>query len=106
MGRVRLIARHRGGLGLFLRRSLLAAAMAFAAAPAAAEFLPRPDEIALPEEKPVIQDVLTKLLDNPRASPEQSLEMLDAALARLTQPTRLRGLVQFGRANALTALER
>lgn len=78
----------------------------FAAAPLAAEPLPRPEEIALPSEKPVLTDTLLKLLYAPEAGSASFMRTLDDALARLSQPTPLRGFVQLVRSGALIEAEK
>lgn len=73
---------------------------------AAAELLPRPDQIALPNERALLSDTFLRLWDDPNADTGARLAALDAALARLAQPTRLRGFVQTVRASLLSELNK
>ena len=83
---------------------LIAAALCAAAAPAAADPLPKPEAIALPEERALLERFL-QALGRPATATEARLGF-DALLADLPQPTRFRGLVQFFRASALAAENR
>lgn len=83
---------------------LLAAYLSLMAAPAAADPLPKPEMIALPEERALL-DPLLRALGEPKSATE-ALLAFDALLARLPSPTRFRGLVQFFRGSALAAEER
>lgn len=91
---------NRGSRRMRRLSSLIVAALLLAS-PAIAELLPRPDRIALPQEKPILTDTLLKLLKAPDTTRAEALATLDGALARLPQPTKLRGFVQFVRAGAL-----
>lgn len=68
-----------------------------------AELLPIPQEIALPAERDAL-DALEALIANAPA-PGLRLQAFDAALPRLREPTKLRGLVQFARAELLQATD-
>jgi tetratricopeptide (TPR) repeat protein len=83
---------------------LIAAALCAAAAPAAADPLPKPEAIALPEERPLL-DRFLQALGRPATATEARVAF-DALLADLPQPTPFRGLVQFFRAAALGAEDR
>lgn len=89
-----------------LRSFLALLAMSSAALPAAAQqgSLPDPFEIALPSERYVLRDLVSKL-SGPEDGQAAQLSVLDAALARLSQPTKLRGFVQFLRADTLDTNE-
>ena len=67
---------------------------------AGAELLPNPQQVATPEERPVLRELVELVLDHRRGQPP-SLARLDPILAQLRRPTRLRGLVQYFRAVAL-----
>lgn len=71
------------------------------ASPVSSEVLPSPDAIALPHERVLLTTSLLPLFSNTELSREQRLGLLDGALAKLGQPTRLRGLVQLMRASIL-----
>jgi hypothetical protein len=84
---------------------LAALAAGLGSAPASAELLPRPDEIALSSEKALLSEIVSLLIE-PSTDAEEGMAALDKALARLGQPTRLRGFVQYMRAQALFHQER
>ena len=62
-------------------------------------FLPLPEEVAEPQEKPVLGQLLEPSTE--RKSYAQLLAIFDDALTKLQRPTELRGLVQFYRAGLL-----
>lgn len=86
----------RGARRFFLLPLVL---LAFAAAPAAGELVPRPEEVTLPEERPVMEAAFAHV-EGPDLYAQRMVK-LDAALLKLDRPTRLRGLIQFGRALGL-----
>jgi tetratricopeptide (TPR) repeat protein len=91
-----------------MRRLICAAAATLAAlcaSPAAAEFLPRPQDIATADERPIATELAQDLM-RPASDVGEALARLDAFLPRLRQPTRLRGLLQFLRGSALEAADR
>jgi tetratricopeptide (TPR) repeat protein len=83
---------------------LSAAAMLMASAPAAAEPIPRPEAVALPDERPLLPELLSAL--SPTADAAAAVVKFDGVLAKLPRQTPLRGLVQFFRAHALEDSER
>lgn len=101
------LSRNRRGwqrpvLGLVLG---MAAIMA-PATPARSEYLPQPEEIALPGERTLLTATLSRLVADPGAEPGKALTALDGVLARLGEPTKLRGFIQFARADLLERLDR
>lgn len=66
-------------------------------------FLPPPNEIALPSEQAVLSDLAIGVSGGDPFDSAAILASLDAALAKLREPTKLRGYVQFLRSNALLA---
>lgn len=93
--------RLRIGVSRPLRLFAMGLLAALAVSPAAAEFMPRAEKIALPSETPVLSETLLKLLYAPRSGNAGSLRTLDDALIQLSQPTPLRGFIQFVRATGL-----
>lgn len=84
---------------------LLTAAIALLAASAASAVpLPKPEEIALPEERTVLSESVLPLITID--GPEKLRNALDATLKRLNRPTPLRGYVQFLRASVHVDEER
>ena len=69
------------------------------------KFLPSLETLALPSERPVMNDLLSSMA-RAGADPKALLDASDAALSRLPAPTRLRAFVQLNRASALSALHR
>lgn len=80
---------------------LLIVGGALAAMPVGAEFLPQPERVALPSERALLTDVTRGLLDTTARGKAANMVALEAALARLEQPTALRGIIQFIRAAVL-----
>lgn len=78
----------------------LIAMVALAPAPAAADPLPRPEQIALPQERLALQH-LSALFSGPADATIHPLAALDRILAETHGPSALRGEVQFFRAIAL-----
>jgi tetratricopeptide (TPR) repeat protein len=70
-----------------------------------AKFLPPIEDVALPAERPALNDFATGIARS-AADPTALLEAGDKALAKLPAPTKFRGLVQLMRAGALSALNR
>ncbi|HEV2080625.1 MAG TPA: hypothetical protein VGR19_12125 [Allosphingosinicella sp.] len=89
-----------------LRLILGLAALILPMAPAHSEYLPQPEEIALPSERALLTETLSRLIADPDAEPGKVLTALDHALGRLGEPTRLRGFIQFARAGLLQGLDR
>lgn len=93
----------RVGLALGLKaatRTVIGAGLFFST-PVRAEFLPSPENIALAHEQAALRDAFAGSFNNPGADGPEQLATLDAALARLDAPTKLRGFIQFLRAGAL-----
>jgi tetratricopeptide (TPR) repeat protein len=67
--------------------------------------LPDPRTIAAPDEREAVSDLMALLVGTP-PSDAAALARFDAALAKLTRPTPMRGLLQFYRANILSQLDR
>ena len=68
----------------------------FASSPSLAELMPPPEKVASPSEQQVVAEIadqLGEVGDN-----EAALAVLDRALQRLHEPTKLRGYVQYFRA--------
>jgi hypothetical protein len=63
------------------------------------KLLPLPDEIALPAEQTLFNELTSQMAR--AAEPKQMLRPLNAALARVPEPTKLRGFIQFSRAELL-----
>lgn len=82
------------------------AAIIAPATPASSEYLPQPEEIALPGERTLLTATLSRLVADPGAEPGKALIALDGVLARLGEPTKLRGFIQFARAELLDGLDR
>jgi tetratricopeptide (TPR) repeat protein len=76
-----------------------AATALLASAPAAAEPLPKPEAVALPDERPLLPELLAAL--SPGGDIAAAAARYDAVLAKLPRQTPLRGFVQFFRAQAL-----
>lgn len=90
------------------RRAGLAAIVAaclLTARTASADPLPRPEEIVLPEERPVLEEIAAAMVD-PGLAPDGALDLLDRSLAQLKRPTAFRGFVQFLRARCFATLNR
>lgn len=62
------------------------------------KFLPLPDQIATGNDQVLLSEIARKLSDPDQSS---ALPALDAALVKLREPSRLRGMVQFWRASVL-----
>lgn len=92
--------RRQDRLRMGWRSVVLAFGIVLLAAPLRAEFLPPPDKIALPQERALFNSTLSRVLDKPNVD-AAALPVLDEALAKLGEPTKLRGFVQFLRAGAL-----
>ena len=84
-----LFPRETGPRAVSPSKALLAASIVLAA-PARAEILPPPEQIALAEERAILQDTFETLFGDPGADGPKHLAALDAALARLDQPSRSR----------------
>lgn len=112
-------AKHRVGYRPAVLAGLLAATLAAVpgvAAPSqpapregasalpANRFLPSPDELADPRERPVLAELFGQLVQ--AGDEETALTALDRALTRLPEPTKLRGFVQLNRAGLLLGLDR
>jgi tetratricopeptide (TPR) repeat protein len=69
------------------------------------KFLPPIENIALPAERPVLNEFAASIARS-AADPAALLDAGDKALAKLPAPTKLRGMIQFMRAGALSALKR
>ena len=88
--------------------ALLMVAAPASALPSAAQqtstatFLPLPEDVALPHERSIFNELLSKLATT--RQPRDALIVLDSSLAKLTEPTKLRGFVQFMRADMLMDL--
>jgi tetratricopeptide (TPR) repeat protein len=63
------------------------------------KFMPLPEELALPTEQELLNRTLSKLAA--ARDPAALLAILDAALAEVPEPTKLRGFLQFSRASLL-----
>jgi hypothetical protein len=87
-----------------MMRAMVALLLALCAGTAAAQSLPEPHRVALPEEQAELR-ALTELMSRSDEAPQQTLASLDALLARLRQPSRLRGIVQYLRAAAMFAMD-
>ena len=72
--------------------------------PAAAQQPLSPSEMALPEEQSIATE-LTLMMTQHNEDYSNVLRRLDTLLARLNRPTRLRGLIQFGRATVFDATD-
>jgi tetratricopeptide (TPR) repeat protein len=68
-----------------------------------ARHLPPPEEIALPHERATFNELLSRLVTI-HGQPREALSAMDAALSKLTEPTKLRGFIQLGRAELLMDL--
>lgn len=79
---------------------------ALVAAPASAEFLPPVENLASPDEYAVVVDVAKQMENASATDPKATLAVLDGALARLRQASKLRGMVQFYRAGLLLDQDR
>lgn len=66
-------------------------------------FLPLPENLAPPSELPFLTDMVRQLSLVDGDKPVAIIEILDASLQRLNEPTQLRGFVQFLRAQSLVA---
>ncbi len=79
-----------------------------AAYPAAAEVLPNPSELAgaTAEERRLLAESLSQMFEGGEGDAAAALIPLDQMLVKLKEPTKLRGFVQFLRAQALAAQER
>lgn len=84
----------------------LASILACIGSVAAAELLPRPEAIVLPEEKPALDEMNAALLERKPPSLEAALRQFDSLLVRTARPTKLRGLVQYFRAGLLEEMKR
>ena len=91
----------------FTRRiavGLASALLSYFASPAIAQpsgrlevkLLPNPEQIALPGEQTLLNEMLKQLQQS--KTPEQGLTVLDETLTKLPEPTKLRGVVQLTRA--------
>ena len=70
-----------------------------------AKALPPLDSVALPEERPILNDFLRAASRSPRGS-KAALAATNEALERLPAPTRLRGVIQLMRAGLLSGNDR
>ena len=80
-------------------------ALAAAASPAAAEILPRPEQIASQREAPALNRLIA-LVTGPEADRSDPLPELDAMLREAPGPTPLRGYIQYLRAFQLAHANR
>lgn len=93
----------------FVRRAMLscAAYLLLGAVPAAAEPFPFPEAVALPSERPVVEELRSLILSNASAPPgNEMLPAYDRLLAQLPDQTQLRGFIQLMRAGILFQTER
>ena len=63
------------------------------------KLLPNPEQVALPEEQALLNEMLKQLRQS--RTPDQGLAVLDDTLPKLPEPTKLRGVVQLMRATIL-----
>lgn len=90
-----------------LLKRLVALLLAVASvSPARAEFLPSPEQLALPSEQALFSDMIGQLGKSDLSDSKVVLTVLDATLEKLREPTMLRGFVQFSRAGPLIDLNR
>ena len=68
---------------------------------AVAELLPDPAKVALPEEKALLDQTFSRLLEEKPANRAAHLAALQGLVAKFPRPTPLRGMIQFLRASAL-----
>ena len=78
------------------RLIIILQAALLASSPAHAELMPPPEQVALPNEQQIVVDVSDQL--NQVSDNKAALIVLDRALGRLHEPTKLRGYVQYFRA--------
>jgi tetratricopeptide (TPR) repeat protein len=81
-------------------------AMALVAPAARAELLPSPEAMVLPSEQPAFNDMMSQLTSRDELDSKSLLAALDVALAKLREPTKLRGFIQFSRSSALLEQDR
>lgn len=89
------------------RIAALVALIALAAvpSPAAAELLPRPEQIATPRERPALRR-LAAMITGPYAARTDPMPELDRLLGDVAEPTPLRGFIQYLRAYQLFYTDR
>lgn len=86
----------------FIFMSMLAAsAVLLPVTGLSAEYLPFPQDIATQSEQALLAKVLSRFSEASREDSADALHQFDEALVQLKEPTPLRGLVQFFRANIL-----
>ena len=88
-----------------LALTLSAAAALLVSAPAAAEPIPKPEAVALPDERPLLPELLAALSPGGDVAAPAAVARYDAVLAKLPRQTPLRGLVQFFRGQVLARPE-
>ena len=81
-------------------------AMALVAPAARAELLPSPEAMVLPSDQPAFNDMMSQLTSRDELDSKSLLAALDVALAKLREPTKLRGFIQFSRSSALLEQDR
>lgn len=69
--------------------------------PQQARLLPDPETLPLPHEREIFSSIVTKLASEPSERASSILPSLNSALARLNEPTELRGFVQYLRSGLL-----